>query len=141
MPTFKLTQVIKKPVEEVFNTVIDVANFPKWNPVHPSARKISQGETGEGTEFEIEVKGFGKVPQTLREFSKNKQVMIASNMKMLGGGHRFIFTAQGNETRIEHELIMDPKGIFKLMIPIMKMMGGKNLKKAADSLQKYLETK
>ncbi len=60
---------------------------------------------------------------------------------MMGGGHRFVFTTQDNETRIDQELIMQPKGIFILMTPMMKMMGSKNLKGTTDSLQKYLESK
>jgi uncharacterized protein YndB with AHSA1/START domain len=141
MPTFKQTQTIKRPVDEVFNTVTDIANFPKWNPTVPDAKKISQGETGEGTKFEMKVAGFGWVPQTLREFNRNKQVMIVPEMKMMGGGHRFIFTAQGNETRIDHELVMEPRGFFKLMTPMIKMMGKKNLAGTTEALQKYLEKK
>jgi len=31
----KLTQIIQRPVEGVFRTVIDVVNFPRWNPTTP----------------------------------------------------------------------------------------------------------
>src|SRR5882724_9314593 len=87
----KKTQVIKRPVDVVFNTVIAIENFPKWNPTTAVTRKISTGETGEGTEFEMQVRGFGMVKQTLEEFDRNKQVKIVPHIKMLGGGHRFIF--------------------------------------------------
>ncbi len=82
MPTFKLTQVINKPVDEVFKTVIDIADFPKWNPTVTEARKISEGETREGSKFEMKIRGFGWVSQTLTEFNKNRQVMIVPNIKM-----------------------------------------------------------
>ena len=68
MAIVKRTQVIHKPVEEVFRTVVDVANFPKWIPTTPGARKLTSGEIGEGTRFELEIRGFGKVLQELREF-------------------------------------------------------------------------
>ena len=139
MPVRKLTQVINKPVEQVFETVVNVANFPKWNPTTPSARKLSPGEIGEGTRFELEIRGLGKVAQELREFEKNKRVRLVPNMRFISGGHRFLFTAQGGSTRIDHELEMTPKGIFKLFSPIMGMMGKKNLSDLASSLQKYLE--
>jgi len=135
----KLTQVIRKPVEEVFGTVIDVANFPRWNPTTPSARKLTAGATGEGTQFELEIKGFGKVLQELQEFRPNRQVRIVPHFKMLTGGHRFIFTADGNGTRVDHELEMTPKGVFKIFSPLMGMMGGKNLRDTANALQRYLE--
>jgi hypothetical protein len=51
MAVIKRIQVIDKPVEQVFETVVNVANFPKWNPMTPSARKLSPGEIGEGSRF------------------------------------------------------------------------------------------
>src|SRR5215472_4787447 len=139
MAVIKHIQVIDKPVEQVFETVVNVANFPKWNPTTPSARKLSQGEIGEGTRFELEIRGFGKVLQELREFEKNKRVRLVPSMKFISGGHRFVFTAQGATTRIDHELEMTPKGIFKILTPLIGMMGKKNLGDLANSLQRYLE--
>jgi uncharacterized protein YndB with AHSA1/START domain len=139
MAVVKRTQVINKPVDVVFQTVVDVANFPNWNPTTPSARKLSNGEIGNGTRFELEIRGFGKVQQELREFDRNKQVRLVPSMKLLSGGHRFIFTAEGAKTRIDHELEMTPNGVFKIFIPLMGMMGKKNLRDLADSLQRYLE--
>ena len=64
---------------------------------------------------------------------------IVPSMKFVSGGHRFVFTAQGASTRIDHELEMTPKGIFKIFSPFMGMMGKKNLRETANALQRYLE--
>lgn len=135
----KLTQVIQAPVAEVFRTVVDVANFPRWNPTTPSARKLTPGETGEGTKFELDIKGFGKVLQELQEFNLNRQVRLVPHFKVIAGGHRFLFTAEGNSTRIDHELEMTPKGLFKIFAPMMGMLGRKNLRGTAKALQDYIE--
>src|SRR5215813_13999533 len=135
MAVVKLTQVINKPVDVVFQTVVDVASFPSWNPTTPSARKLSSGEIGNGTRFELELKGLGKVPHELREFDRNKQVRLVPRLKLLSGGHRFIFTAVGAKTRIDHELEMTPKGVFIILTPLIGMMGKKNLRGTADALQ------
>ena len=139
MAVITRTQMINKPVEQVFETVVNLANFPKWNPTTPSACKLSPGEIGEGTRFELEIRGFGKVPQELREFEKNKRVRLVPSMRFLSGGHRFLFTAQGGATRIDHQLEVTPKGIFKIFSPFMGMMGAKNLRDTAAALQRYLE--
>ena len=139
MAVVKRTQVINKPVDVVFQTVVDVASFPNWNPSTPSARKLSNGEIGNGTRFELEIRGLGKVLQELREFETNKRVRLVPSMKFISGGHRFVFTAQGATTRIDHELEMTPKGIFKILTPLIGMMGKKNLGDLANSLQRYLE--
>ena len=139
MTVVKRTQVINKPVDVVFQTVVDVANFPNRNPTTPSARKLSNGEIGNGTRFELEIRGLGKVQQELREFERNKRVRLVPSMRFLSGGHRFLFTAQGSSTRIDHELEMTPKGFFKIFSPFMGMMGARNLRDLANALQRYLE--
>jgi uncharacterized protein YndB with AHSA1/START domain len=135
----RLSQVIRRPVEDVFEAVIHVERFPEWNPRNPSARRLSGGEIAEGSRFELEVKGFGKVPQTLEEFERNGRVRIVPRFKMLEGGHRFVFTAQGGQTRIDHELEMRPKGVFRLMAPMMWLVGRRNLQETARNLQRHLE--
>src|SRR6266849_8105937 len=73
MPTFELTQVIGCPVGEAFATVIHVERFPEWSPRnHRSARRLSDGKISGGARFEIEIKGFGKVIQTLEEFGPDR---------------------------------------------------------------------
>src|SRR5262245_29266398 len=139
MAVVKRTQVINKPVDVVFQTVVDVSSFPNWNPTTPSARKLSNGEIGNGTRFELEIRGIGKVQHELREFDRNKQVRLVPSFKLLSGGHRFIFTAEGAKTRIDHELEMTTKGVFKIFTPLMGMMGKKNLRDTANALQRYLE--
>lgn len=139
MPVIKLTQTIDRSPHDVFAAIIDVAGFPKWNPTTKSAKKFSHGATGEGTLFELEITGFGKVEQQLMEFQQDVQVKLVPHMKMMGGGHRFILTPQGTGTRVDHELEMFPKGLFVLMTPFMGMMGRKNLEATADALKRYLE--
>ncbi len=140
MPVLKLTQTINCPLDQAFAAVIDVENFPKWNPTTKSARKLSLGAIGEGSEFELEIKGFGKVRQTWHEFEKNKRAFLVPTMKMMAGGHRFIFSEDGKGTRIDHELEMLPRGIFKLMTPMLGMIGKKNLADTAAALKIYLES-
>lgn len=139
MAIIEHSQVINRPVDVVFQTVVDVANFPKWNPSTPSARKLSNGEIGDGTRFELEIRGLGRVQQELREFDRDKQVRLVPNSKLVSGGHRFVFTAEGSKTRIDHELEMTPKGVFKLFTPLIGTMGKKNLLDLANALQRYLE--
>lgn len=41
MATFKLTQTINRPVNEVFTTLIDGGNFASWNPTITSSRQLT----------------------------------------------------------------------------------------------------
>jgi len=141
MPMLKLSQVIDRPVEDVFAVIADVANLAKWNPTIKSARKISEGEPREGTRFEMEIAGFGNVSQTLEEFERNRRARYVPHFKVMSGGHRFVLTSEGARTRVDHELEMTPKGLYLLMSPFMGMMGRKNLSRTADALKKYIEAR
>jgi uncharacterized protein YndB with AHSA1/START domain len=103
MPVIRLSQVIRRPVDEVFETVVDVANFPRWNPTTKTARKLSEGQPGNGTRFELEIAGFGKTVQELQDFQRNKTVRLVPHVRSLSGGHRFEFSAVDGGTRVDHE--------------------------------------
>jgi hypothetical protein len=135
-----MSQTIACPVDQVFTTAVRLDEFPSWSPRNPWAKKLTPGEIGEGTRFQIGIKGFGKVTNELREFERNRRVMVAPLISMFDGGHRWIFTdLENGTTRIDHELEMHPKGIFKLMGPMLRSNGAKTVRETAAALQAHLE--
>jgi hypothetical protein len=139
MTILRHTQEIHRPVHDVFAVVIDAGAFASWNPTIGSSRRLDPGEIKEGSAFEWKLRGFGWVRLHLEEFDPDRRVRIVPQMKSLGGGHRFIFTDLGERTRVDHELEMIPKGLFKLMVPMMSRTGSKNLQATAAALQQHLE--
>ena len=133
------TQVIDRPVDEVFNTVIDGGNYASWNPTIKASRRMDEGEIGQGSRFEWKLRGFGTVIQEFQEFQRNERVRIVPHIKSLAGGHRFLFTAEGERTRVDHELEMIPRGVFRLFAPMMARTGKRNLRATAEALQAHLE--
>jgi uncharacterized protein YndB with AHSA1/START domain len=135
-----MSQTINRPVDEVFETATRLDEFPRWSPRNPWAKKLTPGEIGEGTQFQMGIKGFGKVTNELHEFEHNKRVMVVPLIKMFDGGHRWLFTDLGDgTTRIDHELEMHPKGVFKLMGPMMRANGKKTVEETAEALRRHLE--
>ena len=139
MPLLRMTQMIHRPISDVFRAVIDVENFPRWNPTTKTARKLDTGDTGNGTRFELEIAGFGKTIQELEEFEPDKRVRLVPHIKSLAGGHRFIFTSIEADTRVDHELEMTPRGFFKVMLPVIGIVDRKNLRATAAALKEFLE--
>ena len=140
MAVFTRTQVIKKPVDEVFAFVTDGAGWADWNPTVKASRRLDDGPIGNGTKFEWKLGGVGNVVQEVEEFEPDRQVRFLSHIKMVEGGHRFRFSAQGEQTRIDHELEIRPKGVFVLFTPLLRLNGRKNLRETADALQARLES-
>jgi len=133
------TQVIDAPIDAVFAVIVDGGNFAAWNPTIRSSRRLDTSEIGEGSRFEWDLRGFGKVEQELQEFDRPRQVRIVPHMKQIEGGHRFKLSPEGDRTRIEHELAMHPKGLFILFTPMMGLIGRKNLMDTANALQAHIE--
>ena len=72
----RLTQVIERPVAEVFSAVVDAGNFAAWNPTITGSRQLTSRGIGEGTRFEWKLRGFGTVRQELQEFERDRRVRI-----------------------------------------------------------------
>jgi uncharacterized protein YndB with AHSA1/START domain len=139
MATLRLTQMIDRPAADVFRAIVDLESFPRWNPTTKAARKLSPGETGEGTRFELSIRGFGKTIQELRGFDRDRRVTLVPHIKALGGGHTFVLTTEGDRTRVDHELEMIPKGVMRLLGPLVAMVGRRNLAKTAAALEAWVE--
>jgi uncharacterized protein YndB with AHSA1/START domain len=133
-----LSQVISRPVGDVFDTVVDGGRFAEWNPTVKRARMLTEGPIGNGTRFEWQLSGFGTVVQELAEFERNRRVRIVPQLRSLRGGHRFTFTSVPEGTRIDHQLEMTPRGAFRLLAPLMAAMGRRNLRTTAAALDQRL---
>jgi uncharacterized protein YndB with AHSA1/START domain len=139
MAVLRLTQVIDRPAAEVFAAIVDLESFPLWNPTTRSARKLSTGETGEGSTFELRIRGFGTTVQELRGFERDRRVTLVPHIDTLAGGHTFVLMPEGGATRVDHELEMIPRGAMRLVGPLIPMLGRRNLRQTADALKAWLE--
>jgi hypothetical protein len=67
-------------------------------------------------------------------------MMVTPISPMFSGGHRWIFSdLDDGSTKIDHELEMRAKGIFKLMWPMMRANGRKTVIQTTEALKRYLE--
>src|SRR6266446_3666504 len=124
-----MSQVIASPVGEVFATAVHLNEFLRWSPRNPWAKRLTSGEIGEGIRFQMGINGFGKITNELREFDRNKRMMVIPITRLFNGGHRWIFTDLGDgTTQIDHELETRPRGPFKLMGPMLRANGEKTVR-------------
>jgi hypothetical protein len=139
MAVITRTQVINKPVEEVFDLLADAGSWAEWNPTILSSRWVDDPPHGNGARFEWGLRGLGKVVQELGEFKPPVQLRILTDLKQCTGGHRFRLTANGDATRLDHELEITPIGIFRLFAPMMVMNGRRNLRDTANAITTHFE--
>jgi uncharacterized protein YndB with AHSA1/START domain len=139
MTIIRRTQLIGRPVADVFDVVVDGGHFSEWNPTIRRSRRLDDGPIEDGSTFEWDLRGFGKIVQELQEFDRDKRVRIVPHHKSLEGGHRFVFRSEGpGTTRVDHELQMNAKGAFRVFTPMMGLIGRKNLHDTAAALERHL---
>jgi Polyketide cyclase / dehydrase and lipid transport len=135
------TQVIARPVAEVFSVVVDAGEYACWNPTIKASRRMKEGEIDNRSRFEWKLRGFGTVIQELQEFQRTERVRIVPLTRTLAGGHRFLFSAEGERTHVDRELELIPKGVLRLSAPLMARSGRKNLRATAEALRGHLEAR
>jgi uncharacterized protein YndB with AHSA1/START domain len=137
MPTVLLTQIIDKPVAEVFAVVTDIANYPKWDPPVKSVKW--DGEMGLGATYEMDVKSFGSMTFEVTEYTKDEVVRASPVSKRYSGGHKFTFSEEGAGTRIDHEFVIEPKGWLRVLSPVFGFMAKREVAGSAAALKAYSE--
>ncbi len=139
MPTLRLSQTIRTPASEVFRTVTDIPGFAEWHPTIKSARWLADGEPAEGARFVFSIRGIGTQELEMTRFETNRSVRFEPRSGMMDGGHLFTLSAEGDVTRVQHELEMRPRGVWKSFLPLMELVAKRDLRLSADALKKRVE--
>ena len=51
-----------------------------------------------------------------------------------------MLSEEGEATRVDHELELRPRGVWKAFLPLIELIAKRDLRKAADALQKRVES-
>ncbi len=135
--------VIHRPVEEVFDTVADERNEPRFNSEMISAEQITDGPIGLGTRYRAEVLSGGKPTEMIIEFTGfDRPRRLASRTWMaamdIEGALTFDPVPEGTRMRWEWEV--HPHGFLRLMGPFVAYMGRRQELGIWTGLKRYLET-
>lgn len=138
------TVVIGRPVEEVFSYVLDLAkNGPNWAPDLESVKQTSEGPVGEGTTFEQVQTVMGKRRNSSLRFTAvdpNRSIEAAANVGPLAPTARATFEEADGGTRLTVRGNANPKGVFKLLSPVMSKQGQRMWDARLAQLKSVLET-
>ncbi len=113
----RATIEVPRPIDEAFEYLADFSNAAKWDPGVISARKITRGPIGRGTEFEIVSRFLGR---DVRLRYRATQVDPPSRLVFEGGARtlRLVDTISleksAKGTRITYDANLALEGIFYL---------------------------
>ena len=135
--------VINRPVEEVFDVVADERNEPRYNPRLLWVEKISSGPIGRGTQFRAATKTMGRPVEMTIEFTDYERPRhLASSTHMptmeIQGALSFDPVPEGTRMRWSWEL--QPRGVLRLLRPLIARMGQRQEETIGAGLKRFLET-
>jgi carbon monoxide dehydrogenase subunit G len=134
--------VINRPLEEVFDFVADERNEPRYNPQMTRAEKISPGPIGIRTQFHSVMTGVGGAADMTIEFTaferpkRIAETTHLSNMDIMG---ELLFEPVPRGTRMTWIWDIQPRGLLKLMGPLVRRMGERQERTIWTGLKQVLE--
>jgi uncharacterized protein YndB with AHSA1/START domain len=134
--------VINLPVEDVFDFVADERNEPRFNPRMRRAEKISEGPIGVGTRFRAEVVSMGRPIEMVIEYTgydQPRRLASTTHMSSMDIQYTLTFEPVPEGTRMRWSGDLEPRGIFKLMSPLVARMGRRQERRIWASLKRILE--
>jgi carbon monoxide dehydrogenase subunit G len=131
---------IERPAEVVWDYFTDVSNDPDWNPAAIKARRTSGGPLGVGSTFHVVRKMSGPMDLEYTEYSRP----LRWSLRGVGRGMSFTYAAElapsGAGTELTSHMNLEPKGVFAVAGPLIRMVTKKQLEQVHAALKRKLES-
>ena len=134
--------VVKRPVEEVFDFAVDVRNEPRYNPHMRRAEQITDGPIGVGTRFQAEISSMGRTVPMLTEitsYERPRRYASSTYLSFMDTQGTVTFEPVPEGTRMRWSWQVAPRGVVRLMTPIMAPIGRRQEQANWEGLKRVLE--
>jgi hypothetical protein len=130
---------VTRPVAEVFDFLADIRNELAWNPRVIQLEKTSSGPIAAGTTFHGRYTGLGSLETELTDYEWPGRLGFRSSGPRMRLAGTFTLTATQHGTSVVLVADLRPRGIFKLLEPLMAPMLKQQNAAAAARLKQALE--
>ena len=134
--------VIGHPVDVVSDYVADQSNEPRFNLRIVRPEKITAGPVGKGTRFRAAVASMGRTAEMLIEctgYDRPKLFATTTTMRQADISYTLRFDPAGGGTRMRWAGEVRPKGVFRLLGPLITWLGSRQEQRIWASLKRHLE--
>lgn len=136
--------IIDRPVEEVFDTVADARNEPRYNPLVRRAVQTTPGAIGRGTRFREETMILGRPVATVIEhidYERPRRLVSAIRMATMDVRGTLTFDPAPGGTRMRWAWDLQPRGVFRLLTPLIARVGPRLERTNWANLKRFLEAR
>ena len=140
-----VSTTINRPVDQVFAFVADMENEPQWHTDALEVKRLSEGEVGKGTSFQVQFKPSPMGPTEgmveLVEFEPGRRIVARSDLGNMKPTVTYVFEAAEGNTSVSRRIQIETSGLMMvLMKPMMKMMVRRRNIGFIANLKRVLET-
>ena len=122
MAQFKTSQVIRRPVEDVFTFVSNYQNSAKWVSGAMNHTKVSAGPIGVGTVIRTTGRAMGlriEATRTVTAYEPYSKYAFRSEYRRVPLTATFLFEPIQGGTRLTVVVEGEPTGLFKAATPLV----------------------
>jgi len=134
--------LIRRPVEEVFDFVADERTEPSYNRNMQHSEKVTDGPIGVGTGFRATIRaGRRTLPMDIEYTDFDRPHLIASTTRMSTADFSgtLTFTRTGSGTRLRWSWQTRPKGLIRIVAPVLTRVGARQERQMWTRLRDHLE--
>ena len=134
--------VVARPVETVFDFVADERNEPLYNPQMLRAEMVSSGPIGAGTRYRAQMtSGQRNVEMTIEitAYDRPRRLASTTHMSSMDIRGEVTFVAVPGGTRMRWRWDLEPRGVLRLLGPLLARAGRRQEEATWTSLKRLLE--
>lgn len=132
-------QTIARPPEVVLAFLADTTNEPRWHPYAREVRRTSPGPVDAGTTFEGRYRGMGTVTTTITDYRPGSRLVFSSRASGLEFESTATATGDAAHTDLTVSLRLGPRGLYRLLAPVMKPLLRRQFAARMTALKAALE--
>lgn len=134
--------IIAAPVEQVFDTVADERNEPRYNPRITRAQKTSPGPVGRGTRFTAQPRGMGAkgvMTIQLTDYDRPRRLATSIRSSYMNVDGTLAFARADGGTRMRWSWDMRLRGAMWALSPLIRALGPRWEYRNWAGLKQFLE--
>jgi hypothetical protein len=130
---------VDTPLDQVFEYFLDFRNENEWNVVAHDVVKVEDGPIEVGSTFRGVYDRMGAMQYTIQELDPPRFASVRGEARMFRWSSTFTFTDEGGHTHVVCTMDPHPKGVLRVMTPLMSGMIEKQMRRGLASLKATLE--
>ena len=133
---------IDKPIEEVFDYILDFENAAEWQTGVVKSLKVSDGPVGVGTRFEEDVRMVARKVRAVCVISgvePGESVSFVATSAPIDYQGEFLFERDGAGTQVKIVASAEMKGAWKLLGPLFALDARSGARKELGRIKTALE--